>query len=65
MSAAAYEEAFVAVHESARGTFRTGLMMSADWSEEDSTSLRRYFQSDPQRIGAFSAHHESSDISCR
>jgi hypothetical protein len=29
------------------GTFRiygTGLMMSADWSEEDNTSLRRYFR---------------------
>jgi hypothetical protein len=33
--------------ESEDGTFRTygtGLMMSADWSEEDNTSLRRYFR---------------------
>ena len=33
--------------KSAVGTFRTygtGLMMSADWSEEDNTSLRRYFR---------------------
>jgi hypothetical protein len=26
------------------GTYGTGLMMSADWSEEDNTSLRRYFR---------------------
>jgi hypothetical protein len=35
------------MHWSVYGTFRTygtGLMMSADWSEEDNTSLRRYFR---------------------
>ena len=41
-------------------------MMSAHWSEEDKPSSRCVTSEfDPQRMGAFSAHHESSDISYR
>jgi hypothetical protein len=54
------------VHESVAGTFRTygtGLMMSAEKRTTPPCAVTS--ESDPQRIGAFSAHHESSDISCR